>query len=75
MDVFTMVVAIVVVSCAAGIVNNYLKTRRLEHKTAPRAELEVEVEALKQRVAVLEEIVTDDRYRLSRELDRLERQA
>jgi len=75
MEVFSMIVAIVAISCTAGVVNNYLKTRRQEHKQAPRAELEAEFEALKQRVAVLEEIVTDDRYRLNRELERLERQA
>jgi cell division protein FtsB len=75
MDVFTMVVIIVVVSCGAGVVNNYLKTRRLELKQAPSADLDAEVESLKQRVAVLEEIVTDDRYHLNRELDQLERRA
>jgi cell division protein FtsB len=70
MEAFSMVVAIVAISCTAGIINNYLKTKRLEQK-----QLEAEVEALKQRVAVLEEIVTDDRYRLNRELEKLERQA
>lgn len=75
MDVFTMVAIIVVVSCGAGVVNNYFKTRRLEQRQAPSSELEAEVEALRQRVAVLEEIVTDDRYRLNREIDQLERRA
>jgi hypothetical protein len=75
MDVYTMVVIIVAFSCGAGVVNNYLKTRRLELKQAPSADVDAEVESLKQRVAVLEEIVTDDRYRLNRELDQLERRA
>lgn len=74
MDVFSMVVVIVTVSCTAGVINNYLKTRRREREAAPGEELAAEVEALKQRVAVLEEIVTDDRYRLNQELERLERQ-
>ena len=75
MEVFSMVVAIVAISCTAGVINNYLKTRRLEYKQAPGAELEAELGALKERIAVLEEIVTDDRYRLNRELEKLERQA
>ena len=75
MDVFTMVVVIVVVACATSVISDYLKTRRAEWKSAPRAELEEEIQSLKQRVAVLEEIVTDEKYRLTRELDRLERQA
>lgn len=75
MDVFGMVVAIVAISCVAGVINNYLKTRRMAYRQAPAEDTNAEIEALKQRVAVLEEIVTDDRYRLNRELDRLERQA
>ncbi|HEX7036658.1 MAG TPA: hypothetical protein VF210_12840 [Pseudomonadales bacterium] len=75
MDVFTMVVVIVVVACATSVVSDYLKTQRVQAKQAPTAELEAELEALKQRVAVLEEIVTDHRYELARELDRLERRA
>lgn len=74
MDVFTMVVIIVVVSCGAGVINNYLKTRRLEQRGGASAELQAELEALKQRIAALEAIVTDERYHLQRELDRLERQ-
>lgn len=75
MDVFTMVVVIVTVSCLAGVINNYLKTRRVEQRNSPGPEVEAELAALKQRVAVLEEIVTDEGYRLHREIDRLERQA
>lgn len=71
MDVFSMVVAIVAISCLAGMVNNYLKTRRLSYKVAPGEEIAAELESLKQRVAVLEEIVTDDRYRLNKEFNRL----
>jgi hypothetical protein len=74
MEVFTMVVLIVAISCGAGVINNYLKTRRAEHGRAPSAEMLGELEALKQRIAALEAIVTDDRYHLERELDRLERQ-
>jgi hypothetical protein len=74
MDVLTMVVLIVAISCGAGVINNYYKTRRAERGRAPSAELLDEVESLKQRVAALEAIVTDQRYHLRQELDRLERQ-
>jgi hypothetical protein len=70
-----MVVVIVAVACATSVVSDYLKTQRVQAKQQPTAEVEAELEALKQRVAVLEEIVTDHRYELSRELDRLERRA
>ncbi|MEZ5560202.1 MAG: hypothetical protein R3E86_16865 [Pseudomonadales bacterium] len=73
--VFVMVIAIVAISTTAGVVNNYLKTRRLALEAGPGDEVRAELDALRKRVAVLEEIVTDNRYHLSQELDRLERQA
>jgi phage shock protein C len=75
MEVFTMVVLIVAISCGAGVINNYLKNQRMTLRSAPSEELLGELDALKQRVAALEAIVTDERYELKRELDRLERQA
>lgn len=75
MDVLSMIVAIVAISCTAGVINNYLKTRRLAYRQVPADEVRAELDALKQRVAVLEEIVTDEGYRLNRELERLERRA
>lgn len=75
MEVFTMVVLIVAISCGAGVINNYLKNQRMVLKGAPSEELQGELDALKQRIAALEAIVTDERYELKRELDRLERQA
>ncbi len=75
MAVFDMVVAVVAISCAAGVINNYLKNKRLERQVDADPDLAKELEALKQRVAVLEEIVTDERYHLKKELDQLERRA
>jgi hypothetical protein len=75
MEVFSMIVWIVAISCGAGVINNYLKTKRMAPKGAPGEDVLAEIEALRQRVAALEAIVTDDRYDLRRELDRLERQA
>jgi len=75
MEVFEMVVLIVAIACVAGVINNYLKNQRLRLKGAPAEDVLAELDAVKQRVAALEEIVTDERYELRRELDRLERQA
>jgi hypothetical protein len=71
MEVFGMIVAIVAISCAAGVINNYLKTKRMSYRQGPGEEVQVEIDALKRRVAVLEEIVTDERYRLNKEFERL----
>jgi len=75
MDVFTMVVIIVAISCGAGAYNNYLKTRKQEAKSAPTEDVMAELDDLRQRVEVLEKIVTDEKYQLHRELNNLERSA
>lgn len=64
----------VLISCAAGVTNNDLKTHRLAAKAAPGEELLAQLDQLRERVEVLEKIVTDDKYHLNRELDRLENQ-
>jgi len=73
MDVFTMVVLIVGFSVGAGVVNNYLKTKRMQLQGAMSDEVQGELDALRERVRVLEEIVTDPSYHLNVELERLER--
>ena len=72
MEVYTMVVAIVAISVGAGLAREYLKTRRYE-SNGRSGEVLAELEALRERVRVLEEIVTDDRYHLNSEISRLER--
>ena len=71
MDVFTMVAIIVVVSCAAGTANQYFKSRA---KTAgkPDPAMQREVDDLRKRVEALEEIVTDEKYDLAKEINRLD---
>ncbi|MEM9623444.1 MAG: hypothetical protein AAF993_17485 [Pseudomonadota bacterium] len=71
MDVFTMVAIIVVVSVGAGVVNNYLKTQRGKHNLQHQQDINQELEVLRKRVEVLEKIVTDDKYQLNKELDKL----
>ncbi len=74
MDVFTMVVIIVTISCVAGMYNNYLKSQK--HNANNNAdELLAELDALRERVEVLEKIVTDDKYLLHKEISELERSA
>lgn len=76
MGVFEMVVAIVAVSCCAGVINNWLKTRtkiggdELERRLDERLS---NVTRLEKRIQVLEKIVTDRNYDLKRELHNLEK--
>jgi len=73
MDVFTMVVVIVAISVTAGVANNYLKVRRLHPEGSASDDLRAELAALRERVKVLEQIVTDPKHQLRAELERLER--
>lgn len=75
MDPFTMVVAIVAISVAAGVVSTWLKTRNnARPDEGLRAELATtrqDVARLKERVRALEEIVTDKDRALAEEIRRL----
>jgi hypothetical protein len=75
MDVYTMVVVIVVVSCGAGAFNNYIKAQKKRTDVQDSDEVYAELETLRGRVEVLEKIVTEDKYQLNKELDELERRA
>ena len=75
MDVYTMVTLIVVVSCGAGAFNNYVKAQKRRSENEDTDGVMDELEALRDRVEVLEKIVTEDKYQLNRELEDLERQA
>jgi cell division protein FtsB len=75
MDPFQMVVIIVLISVGAGTINNYIKMKHSRAADdASDAEFEKmanEVSRLKERVRVLEKIVTDGDKRLSEEISRL----
>lgn len=75
MDVFTFVVIVVLIGCGSGVLNNYLKHQRERERQSVGDDVTAELDALRERVEVLERIVTDEKYHLARELDRLERQA
>jgi uncharacterized protein (DUF486 family) len=75
MGVFEMVVIIVMISVGAGVLNNYLKMKA-DRVSDQASDLEVkrvldEVAQLKQRVGVLEKIVTDQERQLSDEIHKL----
>ncbi len=72
MDVFTMVVIIVAISCLAGVLNNHIKSRNETASLDGQDEIEAELDELRARVETLEKIVTDEQYQLRRELDDLE---
>lgn len=73
--VFVFVLLIVLISCASGVVNNYLKHRSELTGSGPGEDLLDEIEELRDRVEVLEKIVTDEKYQLKQEFEQLERRA
>lgn len=76
MDVFTFVIIVVIIGCGSGVVNNYLKNQRERNLTGEEDEaVYQELAVLRERIEVLEKIVTDEKYQLERDLNRLERQA
>ena len=76
--VFPFVLAIVAMSLAAGIVNNYLRNQRLSAKktelneTNTRLErVEARLRDLTERMQTVEAIVTDQDFSLKREIESL----
>lgn len=70
MDPFTMVVLIVLI-----VFGSKALSRKQHIKNIPRdEELLAELDHLRERVAILEEIVTDEKFQLQRDLNRLERE-
>ena len=75
MDPIVMVVLIVLIAVGAGVVNNYLKLKA-NAKSDKGADEDIrrvlgEVDRLKERVRVLEKIVTDQERQLSDEIRKL----
>ena len=70
MDVFTMVVLIVVVCVGADTANKYIKAQKAKVAELPE-DIEAELDELRERVEVLEKIVTDQKYQLSRDINAL----
>ena len=71
--VFLMVVLIVLISCGAGVATKYLQLRQRQLKAHGDDGVREELEEMKERIEVLEKIVTDRKFRLSDEIADLER--
>ncbi len=72
MNTMFFVVCIVAIGCTAGVVSEYLKTRtKKQEGSADIDETLAHMEELEERVRVLERIVTEKKFDLSREIDKL----
>jgi hypothetical protein len=71
-NVFTFVLLLVAIVSCAKIIQSYLERR--QEKSAPDEEVEAtlaRIDALEERIRVLERILTENRYDLKREIDSL----
>lgn len=75
MDVFTFVIIVVIIGCGTGVLTEYLKNQREARELDVDEDVYQELESLRARVEVLEAIVTDEKYNLTKEIDQLERRA
>ncbi|HEY5646755.1 MAG TPA: hypothetical protein VIS76_12470 [Pseudomonadales bacterium] len=75
MDIFTFVIVIVIIGCGTGVLSEYFKHKRKTAAIEPDEGVYEELDRLRERVEVLEAIVTDEKYSLKKEIDRLERSA
>jgi hypothetical protein len=75
MDVFTFVIIVVIIGCGTGVLTEYFKHKRKAGEASVGDEVYDELDRLRERIEVLERIVTDEKYHLAKELDQLERSA
>lgn len=72
MSSYVFVVMIVAIGCATAVASQYLKSREQRREQgADVDETLAQLEALEERIKVLERIVTESRVDLKREIDRL----
>ncbi|MEH6409813.1 hypothetical protein [Hyphomonas sp.] len=75
MDPFQMVVIIVLISVGAGVLKNYFKMKENQQADAASDKdvqrMKADIERLKERVHVLEKIVTDNDRQLADEIRKL----
>lgn len=73
MDIFTFLFLTVLIGCSIPLMKLWQEGRK--HRAVDSvgaADMKRQLDALQQRVAVLEKIVTDDKYELRRELESLD---
>lgn len=73
MDIFTFLFLVVLVGCSIPLLKLWLEGRRARAgDSAETIALRAQIDKLQERVAILEKIVTDDKYELKRELASLD---
>lgn len=66
------VVCIVAIACATAVATEWIKARKVrDEKTDDLGDAAAEIERLEERIRVLERIVTENKYDLKKEIDRL----
>lgn len=72
MNTYVFVLLIVAIGCATGVITEYLKSKRKsEESGGDLSETLAQLDALEERIRVLERIVTENKYDLKKEIDRL----
>ena len=74
MNTMAFVVMIVLIACTTSIIMEYLKTQQKKNKKEADTEagdMAAQMDALEERIRVLERIVTEKKFDLKREIDRL----
>ncbi len=72
MNTLFYVVCIVAIVSIAGVITEFLKTRaRKEESGADVDETQAQMEILEERIRVLERIVTENKFDLRKEIDKL----
>lgn len=72
MDIFTFIFLVVVVSCSIPLLKVWMEGRNKQMGNVASDSVRKELAALRERVEVLEKIVTDKSYEVRREIDALE---
>ncbi|MFQ5609256.1 MAG: hypothetical protein ACE5F8_03190 [Woeseiaceae bacterium] len=68
----SFIVLIVLIACCTGVAYEYLRTQAKKRETNEDAtEMTAQLEALEERIRVLERIVTEKKFDLKQEIDRL----
>jgi len=65
------VLCIIAIGCATAVLTEYFKSKRARDKHATNDETQALIDALEERIRVLERIVTEKRFDLRQEIDRL----
>ena len=72
MNSMFFVVCIVAIACTASVIRDYLKTRpSRDESSADANDTMAQMEILEERVRVLERIVTENKFDLRKEIDKL----